>query len=175
MHLILTVVLGLISAGPMSNPPSPAKTVVVNEDKAIDPAMDMLGRFVGGTWRTAGEFVVEFKYEWRVPGKSIRGVGVIGKGSKQEAPSESIYGWDAEAKKVYYLDCHNHDTVYKGWVVVQDGKLLGDFSGLIGDKGDYRFENVLSDSDNTMVGTLFGKDASGKWMKLHSMTFKRIR
>src|SRR5206468_12833305 len=82
-------------------------------EKALDPALEMLGRMVGGTWRTTGDFVAEFKYEWRVKGKAIRAVGVIAKGTKDEFPAEALYGWDAEAKRVYYLDFHGHETIYK--------------------------------------------------------------
>ena len=151
-----------------------AAPAVKASDKSIDPALDMLGRLVGGTWRTTGTFVAEFKYEWRVKGKAIRGLGVIAKGTKDEFPSEALYGWDAEAKKVYYLDFHGHETIYKGWAEAKDGKFTGDFAGLIGDKGHYRFESEMPD-DDTMVNSLLGQNAKGEWVKLHSLTFKRIR
>ena len=147
---------------------------VQDSEKAIDPALDMLGRMVGGTWRTTGDFVAELKYEWRIKGKAVRGVGVIAKGTKDEFPAESLYGWDAEAKKVYYLDIHGHDTVYKGWAEVKDGKFTGDFAGLIGDKGHYRFEDELTDND-TLTAAMFAQNKEGKWVKIHSLTFKRHR
>jgi hypothetical protein len=156
-----------IALGGIAQPPASAAA-----DKAIDPAIEMLGRMVGGTWRTTGDFVAEFKYEWRVKGKAIRAVGVIAKGTKDEFPPESLYGWDAEAHKVYYLDFHGHETIYKGLVEVKDGKFAGDFSGLVGDKGHYRFEDELTD-DDTLVATLFAKGKDGAWAKLHSLTFKR--
>jgi len=149
-----------------------AAAVVQEEDKALDPALEMLGRMVGGTWRTTGDFVAEFKYEWRVRGKAIRAVGVIAKGTKDEFPAEALYGWDAQAKKVYYMDFHGHETVYKGLVEVKGGKFTGEFGGLVGDSGHYRFEDELTDND-TLAATLFGQDKDGKWVKLHSLTFKR--
>jgi len=59
----------------------------------------MLGRMVGGTWRTTGDFVAEFKYEWRVKGKAIRAVGVIARARRTSFPAEALYGWDPEARR----------------------------------------------------------------------------
>jgi hypothetical protein len=143
-------------------------------EKAIDPALDLLGRMVGGTWRTTGAFVAEFKYEWRVKGKAIRAVGVIGKGTPNELPAEALYGWDAEAKKVYYLDFHGHETIYRGLVEAKDGKFVGEFDGIVGEKGHYRFEDELTD-DDTISASMFARDKDGKWVKIHSFTFKRHR
>ena len=175
MNAIIAALVGMIVMGPVAGPaPTAPRPVTQESQKAIDPAMEMLGRMVGGTWRTTGSFVAEFRYEWRVKGKAIRGVGVIAKGTKDEFPSEALYGWDSAVKKVYYLDIHNHDTVYKGWVEAKDGKFTGDFAGLIGDTGSYRFEDVFTDPD-TLDATMFGKDKDGKWVKIHALTFKRHR
>ena len=168
----LVMMFALSSPRPGTSPQAPAETVAA--EKAIDPAMEILGRMVGGTWRTTGAFIAEFKYEWRIKGKAIRAVRVIAKGTKDEFPAEALYGWDAEAKKVYYLDIHGHETVYKGLAEAKDGKFTGEFSGLVGDKGTYRFEDELIDN-NTLAASLFGKNKEGAWVKLHSLTFKRIK
>ena len=174
MNALIGLILLLSAGNPGAvNQPS-AAAHVVQADKAIDPALEMLGRMTGGTWRTTGDFVAEFKYEWRIKGKAIRAVGVIAKGTPQEFPAEALYGWDPEAKKVYYLDIHGHETVYKGWAEVKNGKFVGDFEGIIGEKGHYRFEDELVDND-TLNATLLGRDKEGKWAKLHSLTFKRIK
>jgi len=173
MHNLLAVLIGFALAGPVSKPvqDAAAKPEAV---KPIDPALEMLGRMVGGTWRTTGGFVAELKYEWRIPGKAIRAVGVIAKGTKDEFPSEALYGWDAAAKKVYYIDLHNHDTVYRGLVEAKDGKFIGEFGGLIGDTGTYRFEDSFVD-DDTLSAAMFAKNNSGEWVKIHAFTFKRHR
>ena len=168
----LVMIFALSSPRPGVAPQVPTETA--KTEKAINPAMEILGRMVGGTWRTTGSFVAEFKYEWRIKGKAIRAVGVIAKGTKDEFPAESLYGWDAEAKKVYYLDFHGHETIFKGIAEAKDGKFTGEFSGLVGDKGTYRFEDELVDND-TLVATLFGKGKDGGWVKVHSLTFKRIK
>ena len=173
MNALLGIIL-LLAASKPHMLPVPAAPAVIADDKAIDPALDMLGRMVGGTWRTTGDFVAEFKYEWRIKGKAIRAVGVIAKGTKDEFPAEALYGWDAAAKKVYYLDFHGHETIYKGLVEMKDGKFIGEFGGLVGDKGHYRFEDELTDND-TLSASMFGQDKEGKWVKIHSMTFKRLK
>jgi hypothetical protein len=142
--------------------------------KAIDPAIEFLGKLVGGTWRTSGSFVVEQRYEWRVPGKAIRSNGILGRGTPGESQSEALFGWDAAAKKVYYLDLHGHDTVYRGVVEAKDGRLIGDFGGMIGDTGTYRFEDKLVD-DDTLAATMLAKNKAGEWVPIHTFTFKRFR
>jgi len=145
MHAILALMVAFTLSAPRITAPQPP-TAAAESQKSLDPALDMLGRMVGGTWRTTGTFVAEFKYEWRIKGKAIRALGVIAKGTKDEFPAEALYGWDADAKKVYYLDIHGHSTVYKGLTEVKDGKFVGEFDGLIGDKGHYRFEDELTDA-----------------------------
>ncbi len=175
MHTFLVGLIFLSAAlGGAQGPPAQAPPADSRAEKSMDPALDMLGRLVGGTWRTTGPFIAEFRYEWRVQGKAIRAVGVIAKGTKDEFPAESLYGWDPDAKKVYYLDFHGHQTIYKGWAEAKGGKFTGEFEGLVGAKGHYRFEDELTD-DDTLVASLFGKDKSGNWVSVHTLTFKRHR
>ncbi|HLJ56014.1 MAG TPA: hypothetical protein VKT77_13325 [Chthonomonadaceae bacterium] len=174
MHALVGLALMLAASRLPASTPAQDPPAVAIAVKPIDPALETLGRMVGGTWRTTGAFVAEFKYEWRVPGKAIRAVGVIAKGTKDEIAAEALYGWDAEAKRVYYLDFHGHDTIYKGLVEMKDGKFTGEFGGLVGDKGVYRFEDKLVD-DDTLAAAMFARDKEGKWVKIHSFTFKRIK
>ena len=140
----------------------------------VEAAIKPLGRLVGGTWKTTGNFRREFRYEWRIPGKAIRGMGRAAIGTPQEFVMESLYGWDAAEKKVYYMDFHGADTVYKGWVEGTGSKFSGDFEGHIGDKGHYRFTDELTD-DDTMESSMFAKNKVGEWVKIHSMSWKRTR
>jgi hypothetical protein len=139
-----------------------------------DPALKLLGRMVGGVWATEGSFKAELKYEWRIPGKAIRGVGRAAIGTPQEFIMESLYGWDEASKKVYYMDFHGNDTVYKGLLQAEGQTLKGDFEGLIGDTGKYRFADTFTGND-TLSSAMFAKNRAGVWVKIHEMTFKRRR
>ena len=170
------ILWGVLSLLPVAKPitaPINPPAIQAQQVKHINPAIEMMGKLVGGTWRNTGPFVIEFTYEWRVKGQAIRGIGVMGKGDPMETPSESLYGWDAEKKKVYYLDFHGANTVYSGLCGVKDGKFQGDFMGLIGDKGHYRFETQMPDNDTYTASVFAMKD--NKWVELHTMTFKRHR
>ncbi len=57
---------------------------------------------------------------------------------------------------------------------MKNGKFTGEFDGIVGDAGHYRFEDELTDND-TLTATLFGRGKDGGWVKLHSLTFKRIK
>lgn len=140
----------------------------------VEPALKLLGKMVGGVWQTTGNFKAELKYEWRIPGKAIRGIGKAAIGTPDEFPMESLYGWDSAVKKVYYLDFHSNDTIYKGWVEAKGGALTGEFSGLIGDSGTYRFTDEMPD-DDTIHSSMFARKKTGEWVQIHSMTFKRHR
>ncbi len=166
----------------------PVATFAQTSSKAMEPttkpvtaaseAFIAMGKLVGGVWQTEGAFKAEFRYTWRVPGKAIRGLGKAAIGTPEEFAMESMYGWDPEVKKVYYMDFHGSDTVYKGWVTgVPEAsgainKFDGEFSGLVGDTGSYRFTEELTDKD-TLVTSLLGKNKKGDWVKMHSLTFKR--
>ena len=168
--------IGLTALTHIFSPTAPLLTAVApvirQHEVAVDPAMDMAGKLVGGTWITVGDFHAEFKYEWRIKGKALRGVGIIAKGTKEEMPSEALYGWDAEKKKVYYMDFHGASTVYKGECSLVDNKFVIDFMGLVGDTGHYMSDTVFTDTD-TFIGTIYSFGKDGKPVKLHSLTFKR--
>ena len=153
-------------------PTASAQDAVSATDPSMEATMKLFGKMVGGTWATTGAFKAEMKYEWRIPGKAIRGTGRAAIGTPQEFPMESLYGWDAAAKKVYYLDFHGHDTIYKGLVAATGNVLNGDFEGMTGDNGKYRFTDELKE-DGTLVTSMFGKNKEGKWVSLHSMSWKR--
>ncbi len=154
------------------NPNAHAQDASPATDPGFEATMKLFGKMVGGTWATTGAFKAELKYEWRVPGKAIRGTGRAAIDTPQEFPMESLYGWDASAKKVYYLDFHGHDTIYKGLVAASGNVLNGEFEGMTGDNGKYRFSDELKE-DGTLVTTMFGKNKEGKWVSLHSMSWKR--
>lgn len=152
----------------------PTHIVLTPPVTATDPTLAYMGRLVGGKWITEGRFVAEFTYEWRIPGKAIRGLGVIAKGTPQELPAESLYGWDPEKKTAYYVDFHGHDTVYKGDVRLEDGKAVGEFQRVVGPaEAIYRFTAELP-HDDTLISTLYAKQGD-KWVKVHALTFKRHR
>ena len=141
-------------------------------DPVFESTMKLMGKMVGGTWVTTGNFKAEMTYTWRIPGKALRGIGRAAIGTPQEFSIESLYGWDGAAKKVYYLDFHGHDTIYKGLVTADGDKLNGDFEGMTGDNGKYRFSDEIK-PDGTLESSMFGKTKEGQWVKIHSMTWKR--
>ena len=63
MTFLLAAVLWMFPytppAGPIMAPPA------ARAEAAIDPALDLMGRLVGGKWVTEGSFVAEFTFEWR--------------------------------------------------------------------------------------------------------------
>ena len=173
MFLSLLGLVSLLTSDPKIASPRVLPAVQNSHDDVVDPALTTLGKLVGGKWESLTPIHAEFIYEWRVKGKAIRGTGKIAIGTPNESAAESLYGWDAQKKKVYYHDYHGASTVYAGYCEMKDGKFVGDFSGLIGDTGHYKFTSEMPD-ENTLVSTLLiPKD--GAWVPLHSSTFHRKR
>src|SRR5690242_2534977 len=85
-----------------------------------DPVIKELGKLVGGTWIARlgpnKDYIVDGKAEWTAHGRALRWTGAIGSGRPDSIQIASMMGWDPIKKRVYYLDSHGHDTVYKGSV-----------------------------------------------------------
>ena len=102
-----------------------------------------LGKLVGGKWvSTIGEgqskAIVEFQFRWHPDRKGIIGDGIIGKGSKSPVYARVTIGWDAKARKVYYLDTHNTDTIYYGHISKEGETFLYEFGEIGGDPKAFR-------------------------------------
>lgn len=139
--------------------------------EAIDPTLVRLAALDGQRWASDGKIVAEFQFEKTSGGKGMRAKGIILKGTPQAMSAESLYGWDPINKNVYYFDFHGHDTVYKGTIKLVGEALESNFTGIVGDTGHYRSKLTFPDKD-TMVSTLSG-EKDGKWIELHTLTFKR--
>jgi len=131
-----------------------------------------LSQLVGGTWVNEDpKFVVEFRYEWALDKKVIRGLGAIDKGGPHEQPSEAILGLDPVNKTVFYLDCHGGDTVFKGTVKPEAEDLVFEFTTIIGKPARWREVLRFTDKD-TMQFTIFGEKAD-KWIPIVKQTSRR--
>src|ERR1043166_5104892 len=140
-----------------------------------DPALAKMASLVGGKWVLVSKddhpFIVEHSYELAMNGKAVRGIGVIGKGSPQATPVETLYGWDPVQKKTYYFDFHGHDTVYKGTVTAEQNSVSLDFDCIVGAPGKFRARIDFVDKD-TFNSVIEGKRGD-KWVDLHTFVFKR--
>src|SRR5579862_7881362 len=79
---------------------------------------DLCKNLVGGKWEgVVGKSVkIEFQFHLEDGGNKFVGIGTIAVGSAHPISVHSSYGWDPDAKQVYYLDQHGYDTVYFGHV-----------------------------------------------------------
>jgi hypothetical protein len=114
----------------------------------LDPTLKKLGNLVGGTWVTEakgpdGMPVGEFRWEWERDGRTLRSTGKLG--------GEDVYaviGWDAAAKKVYYLDRHGPGRVFFGHAVLEGEDVVFDFSALVGPPARYQSRERFPDPDS---------------------------
>lgn len=95
-----------------------------------DPTYKELSKLVGGDWTAQADAktVVRQHFEFAVEGKVIRGTGSVEVGGKTVLFIHSNLGWDPIAKKVTYVDFHNHYTIYLGHIVLNKGWLEYNFN-----------------------------------------------
>jgi hypothetical protein len=131
----------------------------------VDPAFQLASTMLGGVWRgTVGKSTkIEYRFTLENNGTMIVGRGLIGVGTKHPLPARAALGWDADAKKVYYLDQHGSDTVYFGHVTRDGNDLLFDFNGLVGDTGHYLSREAFG--NGTYEGTM-KSETNGVWTDL---------
>lgn len=90
-----------------------------------DPTYKALSRLVGGHWeaKLGPDAVLRQQYRFAVDGKMIRGEGSVSVGGKTMLHIQANFGWDPIAKKVTYVDFHNHDTIFMGYVTLEKDDL----------------------------------------------------
>lgn len=139
-----------------------------SEERA--PALAELDKFVGGVWRTeaSSPTKVEFRYMKHPDGKGLMSQGVIGMGTGHPVHVHAMFGWDATAKKVYYLDTHNSDTVYYGHLELSGKDMVFTFGPAGGDMKKYSSMGRFVD-DNTYQFVI--KQADGN--EVVGLTLKR--
>lgn len=149
--------------------PAPAPTA---KPARNDAALEGLGRLIGGVWRSTihddqgKPMVIEFRYKRHPDGVGIIGEGEIGKGRKDVTHVRTIFGWDPEAKAVYYLDCHNSGTIYFGHVYQKKDELTFIFGPLGGDPNAFLCRSLFT-GPNAYRSIIrdAGKDIDGFTMK----------
>jgi hypothetical protein len=115
-----------------------------------DPTYQELSKLVGGEWVShpdAGT-VVHQHFEFGVEGKVIRGTGSVVVGGKTVLYIHTNLGWDPIAKKVTYVDFHNHDTIFLGYIVLNQGWLEYGFNEFADPKKHYEAKSRFTDKDH---------------------------
>lgn len=140
----------------------PIVVLALRSDIQRDPAFVLAKSLVGGTWRgTVGKKMpVQFRFHLEQGGDMIVGEGTVSVSPTQQLVMRSSLGWDATAKKTYYLDQHGTDTVYWGHVSKQGKSLMFEFRGLCGDSGQYL--SCCTISGDSYSSTMSFKK-NGKW------------
>jgi hypothetical protein len=115
-----------------------------------DPTYKELSILVGGNWEAHPNpgLVIRQHYEFGVDGKVIRGMGTVSMKGKTLIYIHANFGWDPVAKRVTYVDFHNHDTIYMGYVTMKDGWLNYDFKEFSDPNKRYQAKSQFTDRDH---------------------------
>ncbi|HMF10743.1 MAG TPA: SRPBCC domain-containing protein [Gemmataceae bacterium] len=142
------------------------------ERNPLEPALAKMAEMIGGVWSNDNpKFRVEFRYDWAFNRAAVRGLGIIDKGGPNETAVEATFGWDADKKTVYYLDCHGSERIYKGTARLDVDKVILEFETLVGPPAKWRSVGKFADKD-TYQFTIYG-DKEGKWTPVVEQTLKR--
>jgi uncharacterized protein DUF1579 len=140
--------------------------------KPLDPTLAKFATMIGGVWTNDNpQFRVEFRYDWALNKRVVRGVGIIDKGGKQEAAVEATFGYDPVKKSVYYLDLHGGETIYKGSARLDGDNVVLEFETLVGPPAKWRSVGKFPDKD-TYEFQIFG-EKDGQWTPVVKQTLKR--
>jgi len=115
-----------------------------------DPTYQELSKLVGGNWTSHpdADTLIRQHFEFGVEGKVIRGTGSVEVKGKTVMYIHSNLGWDPIAKKVTYVDFHNHDTIYMGHIVLKNGWLEYDFNEFADPKKHYEAKSRIVDANH---------------------------
>lgn len=138
----------------------------------LAPALEEISKFVGGKWKGTvkspeEDMAVEFSYFWHPDKKGLMSQGVIGKDAKNAVHVHAMFGWDALAKKVYYLDTHNSDNVMYGHVELEKDDMVFTFGPAGGDPKKWSSRGRFLDKDTYqfVIRQADGKEVVGLTLK----------
>ena len=123
-----------------------------------DPTFKELSKLVGGNWvgHVNADTEIRQHFEFAVDRKLIRGNGSVLVKGKVVLYTQANMGWDPSVKKVFYVDFHNHDTVYMGHVTLKDGWMEYDFSEFADSTKHYDARSKFTDKNHYQF--LLGKE-----------------
>ena len=124
-------------------------------EPASDPAYKQLSQLVGGTWEfTSADLEADAKWTLAPDGVSLHGETTISPKGGKTMHAIARFGWDPVAKKVYYLDAHDSETVYLGLVHEQSGVLDARFKTVVGPSSEWSFK-IKFDGPDRYTATLY--------------------
>lgn len=156
---------------------TPLLALFVLHQSAPSPDADRVfaevSKMAGGTWRgeLGNGMKVALQFQLVNDGKSLEGNGTVGDPKKPLLRMHSRIGIDREAKKVYYLDDHNGEQVFFGHVTLEDGKLVFDFTSIVGGSGHWISRS--QQRGDSYSGELFAVGKDGKEVTLHTTKLTR--
>jgi len=136
---------------------------------AFELAKQMMGSWDGG----AQDMPLHFEYHLSADGACLEGDGTLGDPAKPILKMHSRMGVDSGSGKLYYLDCHNSDTVYFGLGEVKDGDVYLDFRAIVGGPGHFASRDRIS--KDSYKGTVYGFKRDGTLKELHGVVMKRSK
>lgn len=124
-------------------------------EPASDPAYKQLAQLVGGTWEhSSTNLQAEAKWTLAPDGVSLHGETTIKPKGGKTMHAIARFGWDPVAKRVYYLDAHDSETVFLGLVHNEGGVLHSRFRTVVGSPSEWSFK-IKFDGPDQYTATLY--------------------
>lgn len=144
--------------------------------KPVPEVFEKLKVLVGEEWTGNVSETVTVKMVFRQDSndREIIGEGTVGDPKKPMLKIRTTMGIDPKTGEVFYLDCHNGNTVYLGKVTLVDGAIQMDFKSLTGEPGHWVSE-IGSMTETGYASTLYGVGSDGKRTKMHTLEMKRAK
>lgn len=139
----------------------------------IDPTMVFCQKLAGHWYRKGPNAEMNLTFKIDDDGKSLSGESVVTAG-KNVFRMHSRFGWDAAAKKVYYLDAHAEDTVYFGHCWLVGDEFRNDFTAIVGGTGHW-IQHAKFTDPNTFDSELYTVGKDGKETLIEHFVFKRVK
>ena len=137
---------------------------------AFENAKQMIGNWEG---TVGGGLPLHFEFHMIQDGKGIEANGMVGDPKKPVLQMHTRFGIDPRTNKMYYLDCHNTDTVYFGTCEVKGDGFSIDFKSIVGTPEHYY--STCSVVKDTYKGTIAAYQPDGSLKELHGVELKRSK
>jgi hypothetical protein len=172
----LTVAAAMLLAACAQLPATAPSAAPAVQAVAPAPALAPLAQWVGGRWIGTFEsggrkFTLTRTYDWSFDGRTLVGRSYGERDGKLTQSRETVYFWNAETRRIEFLDFIDTGGYGLGWLERRDGEIYMDVK-VVGNPSHPSWRAWIKDDKDTQVIRVEAL-RDGKWTPFGTYPYQR--
>jgi hypothetical protein len=175
--MLITLLLAACAQMPAAPPAASSAPAGAVEAPPQVPQLATLAHWVGGRWVGTFEaggrkFTVTRTYDWSFDRRVLLGKSFGERDGKPYQTRETVYYWNADARRIEFIDFIDNGGYGLGWLEPRDGQLYMDVK-VIGNAGHPSWRAWMKEDRNTRVIRVEAL-RDGKWVDFGTFPYQRM-